>query len=881
MSITPGSRIGPYEVTSQLGEGGMGVVFRGHDARLQRDVALKLLPDSFASDPDRLSRFQREAQTLASLNHTNIAQIYGLEQVDGTTCIVMELVEGETLEDRLKRGPFSFDEALDVARQIADALAVAHERGIVHRDLKPANIKLTPNGVVKVLDFGLAKALGPKTSDSSLTAMPTMASGSMVGAIVGTPGYMSPEQARGKAVDARTDIWAFGCVLYEMLTAHQAFGGETITDIFAKIVTSPPNLDLLPKNTPPSIRLLLSSTLNKNATQRLQNIGDTRLFTDGTLSAAAAAGPAADAPSRGIRSKLLPMALLVALAVVAVPAVLYFRNSAPTALQMRFDLLLPGMIGQPLLSPDGRSIAYATQPTDGKRMLSIRSIGSETGQQLAGTENVNGALFSPDSKRLAVVAEGKLKIINLADGSSRILGDVGGVRGGTWNRNGDILMARISDNIIVKMSDAGGPITPVTTLDAGRKEVLHALPVFLDDGNRFVFVAAGTNPEETTGIFLASLDAREPPTLIVPLTVSRFNGMAYAAGHLMYLNEGKLTAQRLDSSGRPQGDPIVVADNLDASFSASNTGMLMYHKAAPTVGKQLLWFTREGKQVGQAGAVANYGNVDLSPKGDRAAVDMITNSNRDVWVVDLERSVAQPVTFDPGSDWTSSWSPDGTRLAFASTRAGNDGATKIYEKSSTGAGTETILPTDTSSIPVHWSADGKYIVFSRLRQAGNTASYDTWLLPLFGDRKATPLLETGFDKFQARVSPNSNYVAYSTNESGSYQIVVQTFPDASGGKWQISSEGGFEPKWRRDGRELYYLAPDGKLMSVSISGPAFTAGRPVELFQTPLTVNRAQPTRDRRYDVAPDGRFLMVVPSATGGATPYSVIVNWNPEPQK
>src|SRR5688572_22245910 len=272
MSIAPGSRVGPYEVTSQLGEGGMGVVYRGRDARLQRDVALKVLPDHLSNDPDRLSRFEREAQLLASLNHSNIAQIYGLEQLEGAACIVMELVDGETLADRLKKGPMPLDEALDVARQIADALGAAHERGIVHRDLKPANIKLAPNGTVKVLDFGLAKALGAKSSETSLSMVPTMASGSIVGSIVGTPGYMSPEQARGKEVDARTDIWAFGCVLYEMLTARQAFGGETITDILAKIVTSPPDLDLLPKNTPPSIRLLLTSVLNKNAAQRLQHI---------------------------------------------------------------------------------------------------------------------------------------------------------------------------------------------------------------------------------------------------------------------------------------------------------------------------------------------------------------------------------------------------------------------------------------------------------------------------------------------------------------------------------------------------------------------------------------------------------------------------------
>jgi len=342
------------------------------------------------------------------------------------------------------------------------------------------------------------------------------------------------------------------------------------------------------------------------------------------------------------------------------------------------------------------------------------------------------------------------------------------------------------------------------------------------------------------------------------------------------MNEGRLSAQRVDASGQPQGNPIVVADNVDGSFMASDNGLLFYHRATPRAGRQLLWFSRDGKSLGQVGVEANYGNVDISPKGDRAAVDIVTNGNRDIWVVDVERSVAQPITFDPGSDWTASWSPDGSRLAFASTRSSTDGTTKIYEKSSTGTGTETVLPSgDVSSIPVNWSADGKYIVFSRLRQFANSSGYDTWLLPRFGDRKPAPLLESGFDKFQARVSPNSNFVAYSTNESGTYQIVVQTFPDASGGKWQISADGGVEPKWRRDGRELYYLSLDGKLMSVAIGGPTFTAGRPVELFQTPLTVNRAQPTRDRRYDITPDGRFLMVIPSATGAPTPYSVIVNW------
>ncbi len=414
----------------------MGVVFRGRDSRLQRDVALKLLPDNFASDPDRLARFQREAQVLASLNHPNIAQVFGLEQVEGSACIVMELVEGETIADRLKKGPFSFDEAIEVARQIADALAAAHERGVVHRDLKPANIKLTPNGTVKVLDFGLAKAVGPKASNPSLTSMPTVADGSAIGSIVGTPGYMSPEQARGKEVDARTDIWAFGCVLFEMLTAQRAFEGETATDIIAKIVTSPPDLNLLPKDTPSSIRMLLSSVLNKNPTQRLQHIGDARLFLDGTLTAATPANSETVPASRSKSGKLVMVALAALLAIVAVPAVLYFINSPKPATQMRFDLSIAGISSGPAISPDGRTLAYMVQPADGKRTLWVRPIGSDAGQQLAGTEDVNGSLWSPDSRSLAFIADGKLKKIDLMGGSQNFIGNVGQTRGADWNNSG-------------------------------------------------------------------------------------------------------------------------------------------------------------------------------------------------------------------------------------------------------------------------------------------------------------------------------------------------------------------------------------------------------------------------------------------------------------
>src|SRR5688572_11416137 len=682
MSITPGSRVGPYEVTSQLGEGGMGVVFRGRDSRLQRDVALKVLPDHFATDPDRLSRFEREAQVLASLNHSNIAQIYGLEQVEGATCIVMELVEGETLADRLQKGPLSFDDALDISRQIAEALAAAHERGIVHRDLKPANIKLMPSGKVKVLDFGLAKALGPKTSETTISMVPTRATGgSIVGAVVGTPGYMSPEQARGKEVDARTDIWAFGCVLYEMLTGRQAFEGETVTDIVAKIVTAPPDLERLPPNTPPAVRTLLSCLLNKNATQRLQHIGDTRLFLDGTLVPAEVSKPDVSSGGRGIRRKLTTAALVAAVVLMAIPAVLYFRRSPESASKMRFELTLPGILGQPSISPDGRTIAYVTQPQDGRRMLWLRAIDSDNAQQVPGSEDLNAALWSSDSRRILLVADGRLAKIEVASGNRQVLGQVGTVRGVGWNDAGTLLLARNADNVISRMSDNGGEITPITKLNPERKEILHAVPVFLPDGNHFVYVAQGERVEQDSSLYIASLDPNEPPTRLAQIHPNRFNGMAYVSGYLLILNTGRVTAQRLDPGARSlQGEAMVLAEEVEGAFSVSETGLMIYRKAVPQAGRQLLWFDGNGKPAGQLGTIANYGNVDLSPNGDRAAVDIQGSTGRDIWVIDVERSIPARISFDAGPDWTASWSPDASKLAYASNRTDKN---RIFQKSST------------------------------------------------------------------------------------------------------------------------------------------------------------------------------------------------------
>jgi Tol biopolymer transport system component len=875
MSIGPGSRIGPYEVIGPLGEGGMGVVLRGRDTRLQRAVALKVLPDHLANDPDRMSRFQREAQILASLNHPHIAQVFGLEQAESSACIVMELVEGDTLAERLKSGPMPFDEVRGVATQLADALAAAHERGIVHRDLKPANIKVSAAGTVKVLDFGLAKAVGPTNQDAQVTTLGTAVTRSMPGTILGTPGYMSPEQARGKDVDARTDIWAFGCVLYEMLTGRQAFAGETATDVIAQIVTGQPDLSLLPANTPAPLRSLLSATLNKNPAQRLQHIGDSRLFLDPAFAPSAAA-PVPVAPPPGGRGVVIAVAAAIALAAAALPlAWLYWRAPQPAATARRFELSFPGVVANAAsLAPDGHAVAFIGSSPENKRMLLVRNIDSDAGQALAGTEDVGAFFWSADSRQLAFISDGKLRKVNATGAGAQVLADVSGqFRGAAWNGAGDILLARTSDNLIQRMPDSGGPMTPVGKLDAARKEQLHALPTFLPDGRRFLYAMVSANPEES-GVFLTSLDGGTAPTRVVTVQPRGFNWMAYApSGHLLIQNEGRILAYRMDAAGRiAEGAPAVLAEGIDGAFSVSSDNVLIYHKGSPSAGRQLTWYDRTGKASGTLGEAAEYGSVDLSPSGDRAAVDIVTARNRDVWIMDLGRAVLSRLTFEDSTDWTPAWSPDGSRVAYASS---SGDSTRIYVKSASGAGTRAIVEgDDKNAIPVSFLPDGQRIMFARLKERTGSG-YDTFLQPVSGGKPAL-VLDMPFDKLHVRLSPDGRYVAYASNESGPHQVFVQTFPDATGGRWQITSEGGVEPKWRRDGRELYYLALDGKLMAVPVtSGTTFTAGRPVTLFQTPLVVNRAGPTRDRRYDVSPDGRFLIVAPVATPAQTPFTVLVNW------
>ena len=875
MAVVPGSRVGVYEVTAQIGAGAMGVVFRARDTKLLRDVALKVLPDHVGDDPDRLTRLRREAQLLASLNHPNIAHVYGLEQTGTGICLVMELVPGDTLADRLEHGPIPLDEAIGIAKQMADALAAAHQQGIVHRDLKPANIKVTPNGTVKVLDFGLAKPIAAGSVGSGSSMLPTMVSGSGIGTITGTVAYMSPEQARGKEVDARTDIWAFGCVLYEMLVGRPAFDGETPTDIIAKVVTGQPDLAALPSGTPASIRFLLAATFNKNIAHRLQHIGDAALFLDGT------AFPTTTAPTTASQSKpnRTLVAATAALAIVCAAAAgalaLYFRRSSPPdAPAMKFEIALPGYIAGTGVSPDAKHIAFFAEPRGERRAIWVRSLGSDAAQQVPGSDNPVGAAWSPDGRWLAFVAEKKLKKFDTVGGSVQTIVDFNGqVRGLTWAR-GVILAA--TESSLVRVSDEGGTVTPVAQPDPALKERAYVIPSFLPDGNHFLYaiVSEGTAPQNS-GIFVGALDGKTK-TRVAPLG-TRLSGVAYAPPGYMLVAGESLTAQPFDlATLTVSGTPVTIAEAVDG-FTASDNGVLVYRRSpANAADKQLTWFDRAGRQLEQVGPKQNYINLELSPNGDRIAVDMISDGNRDVWVIDVARGVPSRISFDPASDWNPVWSPDGAKILYASQR--NKGP-HIYQKSSAGVGTDTqLFKSEASEIPVAWSRDGHYVVFSRFKAAG-APGVDTWLLNLSGEPTASPFIESPFDKAQARLSPDSRWLAYTTNDSGMYQIMVQSFPDPNRGRWQITAQGGIEPKWRHDGRELYYLALDGNLMAVPVKdtrpGQPFEAGAAVKLFQTSLAINRGQSPRDRRYDVAPDGRFLIATPVVAGGPEPVTAVVNW------
>jgi len=882
--------IAHYRITAKIGEGGMGEVYRATDTKLGREVAIKVLPEAFAQDPDRMARFAREAQVLASLNHPNIAAIYGVED----RALVMELVEGPTLA-----GPMAVEEALPIARQIAEALEYAHEKGIIHRDLKPANIKVTPEGRVKVLDFGLAKALSSEGSAGDPASSPTLTMRATVaGVIVGTAAYMSPEQARGAAADKRADIWAFGVVLYEMLTGRQIFGGDTISDSLAAVLKSDPDWSALPAETPPAIRRLLRRCLERDRKRRLPDIADARLEIDEAPEvgqAIASRGlPLTDTRS-GLRWWNAALAA-VALAGMAV-AVIHFRETTPPPAPVRFQIPAPektsfGNYGM-AVSPDGRRLAFIALGAAGQSMLWVRPLDSVAAQALPGTE---GAAFlpfwSPDSRYLGFLVQGKLKKIEATGGPPQTLCDFPGTLiGGSWSRDGVIIFGA-PDSGLYRVPQAGGVPTKLTTLEASWGELGHLRPWFLPDGQHFLYINRTTRAEDQA-IYLATLDGSSRKRLVDAKQAGVYAPPEPGSenGHLLFLREGILMAQSLDSRRfELVGEPFPVAELVGSTlalgyFSVSANGMLAYRSGASGSGRQLVWFDREGKPQGTLGPPATYNDLAISPDGKRVAAGQLDSTgNWDIWMLDVARGVPTRFTFDPAQDQYPVWSPDSKRLVFASNR-GTGGTFDLYRKDVGTSANEELLYKSGATVglrPFGWSPDGNHLLYS---VNDPKTRYDLWVLPNpagnSAERKPAPYLQTPFDETQGQFSPDGRWIAYTSDASGvgQYQIYVQSFPRGAG-EFQISTgAGGTQPRWRRDGKELFYIGADGKLMAVEVkTAPRFEAGVPRPLFDTRM-VYAGLRNVFFFYDVAPDGkRFLIntAFNAAEGpAAEPITVVLNW------
>jgi serine/threonine protein kinase/Tol biopolymer transport system component len=888
MPLSPGVRLGPYEILDAIGAGGMGEVYRARDSRLARDVALKVLPEAFARDADRMLRFEREAKVLAALNHPNIASLYGLEESNGARALVMELVEGTTLAERIKRGSLPIEEALLVAKQIADGLEYAHERGIIHRDLKPSNVKRRPDGQVKILDFGLAKALEGEASDEVLQNSPTLSAGATrTGVLLGTAAYMSPEQVRCKRVDRRADIWAFGCVLYEMLTGLGAFTGETISDNLASVIRAQPEWSFLPAGVPPRIREVLRLCLQKDAKQRLQAVGDARITIEEVLAGApdvvTLTAPADAHPK--LRERMTWIAVVGLLTLVSTWfGVGYFSRTPkppqPIVSQIgppeNTKFILTGLTaGPPVLSPDGTFLAFAARSADGKQFLWVRSLDGAVEEPLAETEGATFPFWSPNSRSLAFFANGKLDRIDATGGPVLTVCDAVSGRGGSWGTDGTILFAGLSGPIF-RVPASGGTPQQVTKLDESLSQFSHRWAQFLPDGIHFLFFGQATASGNST-IYIGSLDGGAPKVLLR----NESNAIYAPPGYLLFVRQGTLVAQRFDANRlQLMGDaaPLAEHEAVDSSlrrgdFSVSENGILVYASGALSEGR-LLWFDRNGKQLGGTGAVDAYGFPRISPDGRKLAVSKVSGpSSSTIWILDLDRGTSSRLTFSPGRNDLPAWSPDGKLIAFVSTQGGNR---RIYQQAVNGTGAATSLVIgDADEILPSWSSDGRYLIFQTHSNQGNS-QWEIWAQPLFGDHKAFPVAQKPQSlQGTPALSPDGKWLANDSDESGRIEVYVTPFLHG-GGKWQVSTGGGSCPRWRADGRELFYMSLENKIMSAEISAQTSSVviGKVQQVFQA----NPVPFAPECMYDVSADGKKIVVVTLAVEqGSQPLTLIVNWPP----
>jgi len=891
MALASGTKLGPYEIQSALGAGGMGEVYRARDTRLERTVAIKVLPAEVSANAERKQRFEREARTISSLSHPNICALYDVGSQDGLEYLVLEYVEGETLEKRLEKGPLPTDALLRHGIEIADALEKAHRSGVIHRDLKPANIILTKSGA-KLLDFGLAKwsAAGLSEEETLKTLTAAAAKLTEQGTIVGTFRYMAPEQLEGKEADARTDLFAFGEVLYEMATARAAFAGKTKASLIAAILSAEPApISTLQPMTPPALERLVRGCLEKDPEERWQTAHDVKLQLRAIAEGGSQSGlPAPVSARRKIRERLGWAAAAVATLLAAVFAFGYFQRARSEAWAIRAyikpmeksSFVFAGTASGFALSPDGRRLAYVATTLEGKELLWVRPLDSLQAQPLAGTEGAAFPFWSPDSRFIGFFAGGKLKKIEASGGPPLTLCDAAGGRGGTWNREGVILFAPTVSSPIHRVSAPGGAATPVTSLDASKNEASQRWPNFLPDGRHFLYVAGSSfTPKEspTNSILVGSLDSKESKLLF-----HTHANVIYASGHILFLRQNTLMAQPFDAKRLELiGEAFPVADPVQedearflGDFSASENGILTYADGTSGAGRQLLWVDRSGKKLGEVPGADAYGDPQISPDGKRLAFTLDA-PGRDIWVYDIARGVRTRLTFgSPSSQFNSSglWSPDGRQIAYTCVRPAKYG---LCLRPSDGSGKEEVIlaGTEYPRYPNDWSPDGKLLAYYETK----LGVLEIWMLPLSGERKPYPFLQSPFSQLGARFSPDGKWVAYFSPESGRAEVYVVPFP-GPGGKWQVSTGGGTWPRWRRDGKEIFYLSPDNKVMAAEVkaNGSSFEIGAVRALFET-----RPYRSGGAAFDVSADGQRFIVDYAGEQPTAAITLVVNWTADLRK
>ena len=880
MTLAAGSKLGPYEIVSAIGAGGMGEVYRARDTRLDRTVAVKVLPAHLTGNEELRQRFEREARTISQLSHPHICALYDVGREGDADYLVMEFLEGETLASRLNKGSLPSEQLLRYGIEIADALDKAHRQGIVHRDLKPGNVMLTKSGV-KLLDFGLAKyqaAARPESlSGGSRLATEAQASAPLTerGTVLGTFQYMAPEQLEGGEADARSDIFAFGAVLYEMATGRKAFTGKSQASLAGSILRDdPPSVNEVAPMTPPALNRVIKTCLAKDPEDRFQTAHDVKLQLQWVAEGGSQAGlPVPVAARRKSRERL---AWGVAVAAIIAAAVLGFGfvRRAPVAPRIvRFQIATPDgvtSIDAPKISPDGRYLAFNASDTDGKTQIWIRSLNAMEAHPLPGTEGASRPFWSPDSRFLGFMADGKLKKIEVTGGPAQKICDAPTGSDGSWSPAGVILFDGTGKDPIYRVSAAGGVPAVAAQADPSRKESEVGWPEFLPDGRHFLYMAINQKPEDSA-YRVGSLDSKDSKQVASAQTL-----VTYAPpGFLIYARDRTLVAQRFDSKSlRTVGEPVPLAEQIGmgasglARFSVSREGTLAYRTGES--GNRLLWVDRSGKEIETLGDRGEYGNPALSPSGDRLAFDLSDprSGKSDIWIRDLVRGVNSRFTFGGANYISPLWSPDGNSIVFSSDRNGNY---DLFEKPASGQGEEKLLlKNDEFKIACDWSRDGHTIVYS---SQGKKTGWDIWALPISGESKPIPVVVGPFQEIDPVFSPDGRFVAYVSNESGRSEIYVQSFPIAKG-KWQVSTAGGVDPSWRADGKEILYRGLDQKLMAVEVEGAEpFQAGIPKPLFTAHVPPGPAR----NRYSASANGqRFLFVAPLSRDSMNPTTVVLNWN-----